>query len=161
MSILIRRLQSKGSLANRQIFDNKAISSTKPGRKATEQFDHPLIALSCAFPKEMSLNDSSRLIAHGLSNFKKVIEADTDVSTIDLNLLENLNTNQFLNYIKLEQDISVLESETERAELLEAEFNLLLEDLSQIEHQVDKLNQISHEALIWVEHLEKEIKMSN
>lgn len=108
----------------------------------------------------MSLNDSSRLIAHGLSSFKKVIEADTDVSTIDLNLIENLNTNQFLNYIKLEQDISVLESESERADLLEAEFKLLLEDLSKIETQVDKLNQISREALIWVEHIEKESNLS-
>lgn len=109
----------------------------------------------------MSLNDSSRLIAHGLSSFKKVIEADTAVSTIDLNLLENLNTNQFLNYIKLEQDMSVLESESERAELLEAEYNLLLEDLSHIEQQVDKLSQISREALIWVEHLEKENNMGS
>lgn len=109
----------------------------------------------------MALNDSLKLIAHALSNFKKVIEADTDVSVLDLNLLENLNTNQFLNYIKLEQDISILEAESEKAELLDAEFNLLLEDLSHIEKQVETLNQLGKEALVVLEHVEKEHGIDN
>lgn len=109
----------------------------------------------------MALNDSLKLIAHALSSFKKVIEADTDVSTLDLNLLENLNTNQFLNYIKLVQDISTLEAESEKAELLDAEFKLLLDDLSHIEKQLDTLNQLGREALVVVEHLEKEHGIEN
>lgn len=104
----------------------------------------------------MAPNDLLRLIARALSSFKKVIDADTEVSTIDLNLLEWLNTNQFLNYIKLELDISTLAAATEKNELLEAEFNLILEDLSHIELQILKLNQLGKEALLLVEYLENE-----
>lgn len=104
----------------------------------------------------MSLDDSSKLIAHALLNFKKVVEADTDVSSIDLSLLENLNTNQFLNYIKLEQDITNLESESEKAQLLETEFNNLKDDLSHIENQVQTLENLGEEILLWLDHLERE-----
>lgn len=104
----------------------------------------------------MSLSESLKLVAQALSSFKKVIEADTEVTTVDLNLLENLNTNQFLNYIKLEEDISKIETESEKADLLEAELKLLIADLLHIERQVDTLNQLGKESLIWAEHLEKE-----
>lgn len=103
----------------------------------------------------MALDNSLKLIAHALASFKKVIEADTDVSTIDLGLLENLNTNQFLNYIKLEQDITNIETESERADLLQAEFNSLLEDLAQIEKQAETLDRIGQEALVMLDLLEE------
>lgn len=66
----------------------------------------------------MALKDTAKLISHALTTLSNVIEADTDISTIDLNLLENLNTNQSLNYIKLEQNLNVLEKDAERLEQL-------------------------------------------
>jgi chemotaxis protein CheY-P-specific phosphatase CheC len=66
----------------------------------------------------MALKDTAKLISHGLTSLSNVIETDTDISTIDLNLLENLNTNQSLNYIKLEQNLNVLEKDAERLEQL-------------------------------------------
>ena len=47
--------------------------------------------------------ETPKLISNALKITSKLIESDTNISTIDLNLLENLNTNQSLNYIKLEK----------------------------------------------------------
>lgn len=56
-----------------------------------------------------ALKNTPKLVHHGLNLASKLIETDTEVSTIDLNLLENLNTNQSLNYIKLEENLNALE----------------------------------------------------
>lgn len=61
----------------------------------------------------MTLKDSGKLIHHGLNNLLKLIDNDTEISTVDLNLLENLNTNQSLNYIKLEQKLSSLDKNSQ------------------------------------------------
>lgn len=55
------------------------------------------------------LKETNKLINHSLNLTSKLIESDTNVSIIDLNMLENLNTNQSLNYIKLEQNLNQLE----------------------------------------------------
>lgn len=59
----------------------------------------------------MTLKDSGKLINNALNLLSRIVESDTDVSTIDINLLENLNTNQSLNYIKLEQKLNTLEKD--------------------------------------------------
>ena len=56
-----------------------------------------------------ALKDSTRYIGNSLNVLSKLVEADTEISTIDLNIIENLNTNQSLNYIKLEQKLNNLE----------------------------------------------------
>lgn len=53
--------------------------------------------------------DTPRLVHNALNLTSQIVESDTEVSIIDLNLLENLNTNQSLNYIKLEQTLNSLE----------------------------------------------------
>lgn len=62
--------------------------------------------------------DTPKLVEHALTTLSKVIESDTNISTIDLNLLENLNTNQSLNYIKLENNLNDLEANGKHLELL-------------------------------------------
>lgn len=59
------------------------------------------------------LRDTPKLIANALQLTSQIVESDTEVSLIDLNLLENLNTNQSLNYIKLEQMLDSLEHDAE------------------------------------------------
>ncbi|CUM50808.1 unnamed protein product [Debaryomyces tyrocola] len=56
-----------------------------------------------------ALKDSTRYIGNSLNVLSKLVESDTEISTIDLNIIENLNTNQSLNYIKLEQKLNNLE----------------------------------------------------
>lgn len=56
-----------------------------------------------------ALKDSTRYIGNSLNILSKLVESDTEISTIDLNIIENLNTNQSLNYIKLEQKLNNLE----------------------------------------------------
>ena len=56
-----------------------------------------------------ALKDSTRYIDSSLNVLSKLVESDTEISTIDLNIIENLNTNQSLNYIKLEQKLNNLE----------------------------------------------------
>lgn len=57
----------------------------------------------------MSLKDSGKLTTNALHLLSRLMDLDTDVLTVDLNLLENLNTNQSLNYIKLEEKLDTLE----------------------------------------------------
>lgn len=56
-----------------------------------------------------TLKETPKLINRALNVASKLVESDTNVSTIDLNMLENLNTNQSLNYIKLEKNLDQLE----------------------------------------------------
>jgi len=56
-----------------------------------------------------ALKDSTKYIGNSLNVLSKLVESDTEISTIDLNIIENLNTNQSLNYIKLEQQLNKLE----------------------------------------------------
>lgn len=97
--------------------------------------------------------DTGRLVAHALALAHKVIDADTEVSTIDLALLSNLNTNQFLNYIKLDQDLEVLELESEKMAGWGKEMALLAEDLTQIERQVEALAGVTDELAAWSDEL--------
>lgn len=66
-----------------------------------------------------TLADTTRLIRHALNQSLKLVESDTEVSTIDVNLLGNLNTNQSLNYIKLEQHLNSLELDSKKLLALE------------------------------------------
>ena len=65
-----------------------------------------------------ALKDSTRYIGNSLNILSRLVDSDTDVSTIDLNIIENLNTNQSLNYIKLEQNLNNLESNANSLEEL-------------------------------------------
>lgn len=65
-----------------------------------------------------ALKDSTKHISHSLNILSKLIESDTEVSTIDLNIIENLNTNQSLNYIKLEQKLNNLDNNAKSLEEL-------------------------------------------
>lgn len=56
-----------------------------------------------------TLGDTNRLISQSLNIVSRIVENDTEATTIDLNLLENLNTNQSLNYIKLERNLTEIE----------------------------------------------------
>lgn len=85
----------------------------------------------------------------------KLMESDTQVSTIDMNLLVNLNTNQSLNYIKLEQDLNEIEESTKKSQALQEEFELLRLDLNHIERQVDVMSEIIKELDGWTKELEK------
>lgn len=102
-----------------------------------------------------TLKDSSRLIGHALNQALKMVESDTEVSTIDLNLLTNLNTNQSLNYIKLEQHLNGLELDSKKMQALDEEFALVQEDLNQIEKQVGVLVELTEELDQWSKELEQ------
>ncbi|MDC6271340.1 hypothetical protein PP707_03495 [Acetobacter pasteurianus] len=58
--------------------------------------------------------ESTRIINQSLDVLSRLVESDTNVSIIDLNLLENLNTNQSLNYIKLEKELEQIEENSKK-----------------------------------------------
>lgn len=89
--------------------------------------------------------DTGPLIGRALSLAQRLVESDTEVSTVDLNLLTNLNTNQLLNYIKLEQHLTTLETSAEKASALHEELASLVGDLNSIERQVGTLKALAAE----------------
>lgn len=104
-----------------------------------------------------TLNDTSKLIRHALNQSLKLVESDTEVSTIDVNLLVNLNTNQSLNYIKLEQHLNSMELDSKKLLAMEEELLLLVKDLDHIERQVDALCQVTGELDLWSKEVEQKV----
>ncbi|KAK6461104.1 biogenesis of lysosome-related organelles complex-1, subunit 2 [Scheffersomyces coipomensis] len=103
-------------------------------------------------------NETPKLINHGLKSTSKLIESDTEVAVIDLNLLENLNTNQSLNYIKLEKNLGTIEKSSKRLESLEKEFAAYSGILNEIEKKVCKIETITKELDQWSKELESKVK---
>lgn len=97
----------------------------------------------------MALRDTAKAIHQTLNLALKLAESDTEVSTIDLDLLINLNTNQSLNYIKLEQDLSDLEKGAQKSQALKEEFESVKDDLDHIEKQVNAISQLTSELDQW------------
>lgn len=123
--------------------------------------------------------DTPKLVEHALTTLSKVIGSDTNISTIDLNLLENLNTNQSLNYIKLENNLNDLEANGKHLKLLsmleleryanmmkeilltlasEEEFDQHANLLVDIEKKVMRLEEIVNELNSWSKELEMDLK---
>lgn len=97
----------------------------------------------------MAAPGTSKLVARALAQSRKIIESDTEVSTIDLNLLGNLNTNQSLNYIKLESHLAAIEKDMQQRKALAAETAALKEDLAYIERNVALLGEVVSELDHW------------
>ncbi|KAG7664703.1 uncharacterized protein J8A68_001800 [[Candida] subhashii] len=93
--------------------------------------------------------ETNKLINHSLNLTSKLIESDTNVSIIDLNMLENLNTNQSLNYIKLEQNLNQLELNSNHLKQLKSEFNNHLIELNYIEDKILIIEDLINEINKW------------
>lgn len=104
-----------------------------------------------------ALKDTERLVGYALSQALKVVECDTEASTVDLNLLSNLNTNQSLNYIKLEQQFTSMEKDANKMRAMKEELTLLLQDLDHIEKQADALGQVTLELDLWSKEIEHKL----
>lgn len=104
-----------------------------------------------------SLRDNTRFIAHALNQSLKLVESDTEASTIDLNLLGNLNTNQSLNYIKLEHQLNAMEKDSEKMKALEEEFGLIQGDMDQLEKQVQVLTSLTGELDEWSKEVKEKV----
>lgn len=106
----------------------------------------------------MALKDTNKLVHNSLNITSKLIESDTDVSVIDLNLLENLNTNQSLNYIKLEQSLNELEKNADKFQKLNREFRTYQQQVDEIEAQVEKIKLFTKELDSWSKELDAKLK---
>ncbi|CCE85395.1 Piso0_004991 [Millerozyma farinosa CBS 7064] len=93
--------------------------------------------------------DTNRLISQSLNLVSRIIENDTEATTIDLNLLENLNTNQSLNYIKLERNLTDIEKNCSSFENLGAEFKRHMSKVDEIQEKVSKLENLVIELDKW------------
>lgn len=122
------------------------------------QFCHYIITSIFLLLPMSTLADTSRLIRHALNQSLRLVESDTEVSTIDVNLLGNLNTNQSLNYIKLEQHLNSLEVDSKKLLVLEEELVLLVNDLDHIEKQVDTLREVAGELDQWSKEIEQRVR---
>ena len=87
-------------------------------------------------PTHFMSKDTPQLVNQGLNALSQVIENDTYLLIVDLNLLENLNTNQSLNYIKLENNLLQLQERGQALEALNGQLNHYEGMLSQIETSV-------------------------
>lgn len=106
----------------------------------------------------MSTLDTAKLIRHALSQSLKMVDSDTEVTTIDINLLTNLNTNQSLNYIKLVQHLDSMEEDTAKLLVMDEEMRLLMKDLDHIEKQVDALCEVTGELDQWSKEVERKLR---
>lgn len=98
--------------------------------------------------------ETPKLIHHALNTASKLIDSDTGISTIDLNLLENLNTNQSLNYLKLEKNLDEAESNIKLLKSLDEEFSGYSQELLQIENKIAVLEDVINEMNDWSRELE-------
>mmetsp|Transcript_1510 Transcript_1510/g.1632 ORF Transcript_1510/g.1632 Transcript_1510/m.1632 type:complete len:110 (+) Transcript_1510:994-1323(+) len=105
-----------------------------------------------------ALKDSTKYIGNSLNVLSKLVESDTEISTIDLNIIENLNTNQSLNYIKLEQQLNKLEDNAHSLEDLNNEFKSFATKLLEIENQIEKIETITKEIDDWSKELSSKVK---
>lgn len=97
----------------------------------------------------MAAPETSKLVARALAQSRKMFEADTEVTTIDLNLLGNLNTNQSLNYIKLESHLTAIEKDVQQRQAMGEEIAALKEDLAHIEKHVAVMGELVSELDQW------------
>ncbi|EGW33649.1 uncharacterized protein SPAPADRAFT_136981 [Spathaspora passalidarum NRRL Y-27907] len=102
--------------------------------------------------------DTPKLVSLALNAASKIVESDTNVSTIDLNLLENLNTNQSLNYIKLEKNLDDMETNSNQLKQLKAEFESHSQELISIENKIAILEEITTELDQWSKQLEHNVE---
>lgn len=56
--------------------------------------------------------ETPRLVHKALTILARIVDSDIAATTIDVDLFENLNTNQALNYLSLSQNMDELESTT-------------------------------------------------
>ncbi|EGV60134.1 hypothetical protein PSN45_002125 [Yamadazyma tenuis] len=99
--------------------------------------------------------DTGKLAYHGLTTLSRLVESDTEVATIDLNLLENLNTNQALNYIKLEQKLDALDTHSNTLKAIDEEYGAYVKLLDDIDDRSQKLDQLVDELDAWTKELDK------
>lgn len=104
----------------------------------------------------MTTPTTAKLVGRALTQARKLVESDTEVSTIDLNLLRNLNTNQSLNYIKLESQLTSLEKDAEQREALTQELHSLEDELTLIEKSVALLGELVEELDQWSREVARE-----
>ncbi|CAK7902092.1 hypothetical protein CAAN1_07S00650 [[Candida] anglica] len=105
--------------------------------------------------------DTPRLIHNSLNLVSQIVESDTEVSVIDLNLLENLNTNQSLNYIKLEQSLVTLEKNAQIQENQKSILEGYTTKIDQLEDSIGKLEEVTGELDQWSKELELKVKNTN
>ncbi|QFZ29217.1 putative DNA-directed RNA polymerase I subunit [Clavispora lusitaniae] len=109
-----------------------------------------------AYIEIMTTPTTAKLVGRALTQARKLVESDTEVSTIDLNLLRNLNTNQSLNYIKLESQLTSLEKDAEQREALTQELHSLEDELTLIEKSVASLGELVEELDQWSREVARE-----
>ncbi|CAN3353466.1 hypothetical protein DICA3_A06722 [Diutina catenulata] len=98
--------------------------------------------------------DTPKLVNHGLNALSQLIESDNYASLVDLNLIENLNTNQSLNYIKLENNLHQLTLRAQSMGQLKSEFARYDDILLEIEQGVERIENVVQE----LDGLSKEIR---
>lgn len=89
----------------------------------------------------------NKLINHGLNIVSNIVELDTDTTVIDLQLLQNLNTNQAVNYIKLSQLLSTLQKNHD--ELANNDLEAIGHLIDDIDSKVSSLEAITNELNKW------------
>lgn len=106
----------------------------------------------------MALKDTAKTINNSLALVSRLIESDTHVSNIDLNLIENLNTNQSLNYIKLEKTLHTIETNNNILININQEFLRYKEMIDQLDSRSLKLEELINELDRWSKELDTKAK---
>ncbi|CAH6721308.1 hypothetical protein CLIB1444_05S08196 [[Candida] jaroonii] len=105
----------------------------------------------------MTSKDTTKLTNHSLNVLSKLIDSDTQVSTIDLNLLENLNTNQSLNYIKLENNLNQIEKNSDLLKGINDEYERYRKFIDDIDRESKILDDLVNELDAWSKEIEKKV----
>lgn len=98
--------------------------------------------------------DTPKLVNQGLNALSQIVENDNYSLVIDLNLIENLNTNQSLNYIKLEANLNQISETSQHIRQLKAQFNEYDKMLDDIDAAVGNIEAVVQELDV----LTKELK---
>ena len=106
-------------------------------------------------PRKLPIKDSSQeLIKESIANLTKIIENDTDISLIDLNLIQQLNTQKTLNLMKVETKLDQILNESKQITQINEELVGTLDKLNTLEGQINSLEQIAKEMDEWSKELQ-------
>ncbi|ODV62083.1 uncharacterized protein ASCRUDRAFT_33085 [Ascoidea rubescens DSM 1968] len=105
--------------------------------------------------KKLPTKDSSQeLIKDSITNITRIIENDTDISLIDLNLIQQLNTQKTLNLMKLERKLDLILNESKQITQINEDLTNTLTKLNVLENQVNHLERIAKEMDEWSKELQ-------
>ncbi|GMM38277.1 hypothetical protein DASC09_056160 [Saccharomycopsis crataegensis] len=96
---------------------------------------------------------AKELIRNSLEEMKKVFENDTEEFLNDVNLIQQLNTNESLKSVKLQEKLECMVKDSQEIRDSNAALSEINSQLTELENQTDNMQAITKELDEWTKEL--------